>query len=85
VRTARTRPFALPDGDGGLEATHLRHLHVHEDEVEGLVLQGFQCRRARGRNDDLVSSLFQEPNRQELIHGIVFGHEHPQAPLRLPQ
>ena len=36
-------------------------------------------------DDDLVSSLFQEPNRQELIHGVVFGHEHPQAPLRLPQ
>ena len=33
--------FVLPDGDGGLEAVHLRHLHVHEDEVEGLGLQRF--------------------------------------------
>jgi hypothetical protein len=41
VLTTRTRPFALADGDGGLEAAHLRHLHVHEDEVEGPVLQGF--------------------------------------------
>jgi len=27
--------FGFPDGRGGLKAIHSRHLHVHENQIEG--------------------------------------------------
>ena len=31
--------FVVPDGGGGLEAVHARHLHVHEDGGVGAALE----------------------------------------------
>jgi hypothetical protein len=35
---APRRPLPRADGGGRLEAVQLRHLHVHQDEIESLLL-----------------------------------------------
>ena len=79
VLTARG-PLALADRGGGLEAVHLRHLHVHEDQVERL---GAPAPRAPpcplAATTTSCAPLFQQPHRQLLVDGVVLGQEDAQA------
>ena len=46
-------PDGLADAAGGLVPVHLRHAHVHHDQVEGLVEGGFVGELAVLHRDDL--------------------------------
>ena len=69
------RSLSFPNRGGRLEATHLRHLHVHENDVEGLFSRLVERLRGRSRDDDGVAVLFEERHDQLLIRHIVFGHQ----------
>ena len=61
----------------GLQAVHLRHLNIHENQIEIILsplLQRFQaipCQR------DPVSHLAQHTQGDFLIHQVVFGQQDP--------
>src|ERR1700722_19997906 len=52
---------------------HLRHLYVHQDNIEGLLLQCFQYFSSILCQRHAVSPLLQKPGNQPPVHGIVFG------------
>lgn len=58
-------PGVGPDDPGRLEAVHVRHLHIHENQVEGLPLQDLQRIPAvLGLGDD-DSPLFDDQGNNE--------------------
>ena len=50
--------LSLPDGFGGFEAVHLRHLYVHQNEIKSLPFQSGQRLFAVACYYDCVPSLF---------------------------
>ncbi len=75
--------FFLAKCGGGFEPVHLRHLHIHQHEVKAFLLDGLERFASIGRQDNLVSPLFEQPHRQALVHRIVFGEQHAQNARRL--
>ena len=69
------RSLSFPNRGGRLEAAHLRHLHVHENDVEGLFSRSLNGVAAVPRDDDGVAVLFEERHDQLLIRRVVFGHQ----------
>ena len=69
------------NGLGGLPSIylghlcHLGHLHVHENDVENVEVESFHGLAAVGDGGDAVSSLFEQPRGQLLVHGIIFGQQ----------
>ena len=51
--------FAAADFLGGLEPVHLRHLHIHENDVEARCGPNLQCFAAILRQRYLVAGLFE--------------------------
>jgi hypothetical protein len=66
---------------GGIKAVHFRHLDVHQNEVERLLLQGGQRFLAVGGQADLVPFLRQQNQRQPLIQGVIFHHQDAERPI----
>ena len=61
-----------------IQAAHLRHLHVHQDDVD-LPRRGRGHRRDTVVDDgDDVAVAPEQPGRQRLIDLIVFGEQDPQ-------
>ena len=67
----------------GFQAVHIRHLHVHQDHVEGFALQAFQRLAAGGGDGHGVTAPFQQPPLQLLVHRVVLGQQHAKARRRL--
>lgn len=63
------------DRGSGFEAVHIRHLDVHNDDVEGTVLQGGEGLAAIVGNCHLVALFFKQANGEFLINGVVFGKQ----------
>jgi hypothetical protein len=64
--------LALADFGGGFEAVHLRHLNVHQDEIEFRVLRcGIRLLAIDG-NGDRESAFLEQALRQGAIDGVVF-------------
>ena len=63
------------DGGGGLEAVHLGHLHVHQHQVERLLLQGGQRLLAVVGHDHRVAVLLQQADGQPLVDGVVLRQQ----------
>jgi hypothetical protein len=63
-----------------LEPIHLRHLHVHEDDVETRLTGLQRCDRQAAILDrgDAMPTLLQQPGDQLAVHEVVFGNEHTQ-------
>jgi hypothetical protein len=62
---------------GGLQAAHLRHLDIHENQIEvtsSPLLQSFQAIRSQR---DPVSHLARHTHGDFLIHEVVFGQQNP--------
>jgi len=72
--------FDFADGGGGGEPVHLRHLHVHEDDVEAPGLRPRQRLPAVVRQHHGVPLLLEDGARQPLVDGVVLGEEDPQPP-----
>ena len=69
----------LPNRDGRLDAPHLRHLDVHQDEVEGLAPDRVDRLAAVLRQRDVMAALLQQPDGDSLIDDVVFGQQDPCA------
>ena len=69
------RPLALADGGGRFEAAHLRHLHVHQHEVEGLPSRARRAPSAVVGDGDRVAALREQPDRDALVDDVVFGEQ----------
>ena len=71
--------FAQPDRLNRFEAVHLRHLHVHENDVE---LTGVECIErlaAVGCDDHGMSDPLQHVDSHLLVHVMILGQQNPQA------
>jgi hypothetical protein len=65
----------LSNRRGGLEPIHHRHLHIDKDQIKTLFFNRRQRLASIRRHYHEVAPLFQQPTRQLLIHGIVFGQQ----------
>jgi hypothetical protein len=52
--------FSGSNGFRSFEAVHFGHLHVHENQIEGLILEGFQGLATVANNVNFVSSFFEQ-------------------------
>ena len=67
--------FRGPDGSGGLEPVHLRHLHVHQHRVEvGSIEQG-QGFAAVRRHRHVVSLFLQHARGDLLVDRVVLRQQ----------
>ena len=74
-RVSATRFFFLAYQSGRFKTTHLRHLYIHQNHVEGLFLHRFQRYQSILRQHHCVAPFLQQPRNQPLVHNIVFGHK----------
>ena len=74
-RVAARRAFGLADAGGGFKAVHLRHLQIHQDEIELLRGSGFDRTQSVARHQDGVSHLLYGSLRELLIDDVVFGEQ----------
>ncbi len=78
-------PLSLADAGRRLEAIHLGHLHVHQDQVEGLLLPGGEGLLAIAGDVHRVPALLQEDGRQRLVDEVVLHQQDSEAPRRSRQ
>ena len=69
------------DPPGRLEAVHLGHLHVHQDDVVRLPLDGVEHLEPVLGDVRRVADALEEPERELHVHGVVLGQEDPQRVL----
>ena len=70
--------LGLANGCRRFEPAHLRHLHVHQDDVERFLRRAFH-RETPVVHDRHVVPVLIEQGRDELLVGrIVLGHQHAQ-------
>jgi hypothetical protein len=62
-------PVTRAFGRGGPDAVHLGHLHVHQDKIEALALEGFHGLRAAGHRHQAVPFLFEQHRGQHPLLG----------------
>src|SRR5579871_6168825 len=60
---------------GGLESVHLRHLHVHQQKVEGFFLKSDENLPAIDDVSNRMSLVFEQTHRQVGIDNVVFGQK----------
>ena len=75
-------PPAFEDAARGLDAVHLRHLHVAEQQVVRLPFERLDRLDAVAGDVGAVAQLLQHPQRQGLVHGVVLGQQDPERMLR---
>ncbi len=70
-RVSAGRRLTLADGRRRLETVHVRHLHVHEHQVEGIVLQGRDGLGAVADHHDRMPLTAEQSQGQLLVERIV--------------
>jgi len=65
----------LADAAGGFEAVHFGHVAIHEDDVEGGLLEGFEGFEAVGDAVGFVPEFLEEKGGDALVDGVVFDDE----------
>ena len=65
-----------PDGGGCFEAVHVRHLDVHEHEIERTVFHRGQRLASIADDGHQVAAFGQQTLRDALVDDVVFGDEH---------
>ena len=68
-------PLLHADGLSGGKPIHLRHLHVHQDQVEGILLPRGQGRVPVAGNHGHVPPLLQQAGCQFLIELVILRNE----------
>ena len=66
----------------GFDAIHLRHLHIHQDQIERLRPPRLYARPPVGGHDHLVARILQDGRGQLLIHHAVFDQQDAQRVRR---
>ena len=73
------RSLLFADCGGCFKAVHLRHLHVHQHDIERPTVRRFgpgsQCFGSVVRHRDVVAPLRQQSDRQLLIGQVVLGQQ----------
>ncbi len=72
---AAGRFFPLANRRRRLEAVHLRHLNVHQHQIERRVLQRLHRFPAVACDRRRVAPLFQDAYRQPLVYRVVLGNK----------
>ena len=54
-------------------AVHIRHLHIHENEVKCIYRERVQCLSAGDDVCDVVASLFQKHGCEQSVYRVVLG------------
>ena len=67
------------DGSGCLKAIHLRHLAIHQYQIEPLGCQLLHYFPAVVRQQHPVSRFFEEPYNEPLVHPVIFGNQDREA------
>ena len=67
--------LARADGRRGFESTHLRHLNVHQHQIERLAPERVERFAAVVDDGDLVAAPRQQSLRDTLIDDVVLGHQ----------
>ena len=75
------RAFGRADQAGRLEPAHLRHLHVHQHDVEVLSLERRERFASVGGDRHGVAAPLEQAGGQPLVDQIVLGQQHVEAPL----
>ena len=70
---------ALADLARGFQAVHLRHLHIEEQDVVGLLLQRLEDFHAVVGEVSAITQLVQDAQADLLVDGIVIGQEQAQG------
>ena len=80
-------PLPLADQAGRLEAAHLGHVHVHQHQVEALLLHRLDRFAPVLRHPHRVPALGQDAERQLLVDRVVLRQEdaEPAAVPRAPR
>ena len=73
----------LPDECRRLEPIHLRHLHIHEDQVEGPCVRLRHCFASVGNQRHTMPVLFEQKPDERLIRPVVFSDEDVQTAIDL--
>ena len=68
--------FLMPNGCGGRETIHFRHLHIHEHQVKGTLAQFFEHFLAGLGHHYLMTVLFQQPDGKFLIDHVVLSQKY---------
>ena len=66
--------FFLADQLSRLDSTHFRHLHVHQHEIEFVLLDGRERLSSIFRDDHGMPAPLQQMQHEFLIYRIVFSH-----------
>ena len=74
--------LARPNGRRGLESAHLRHLNVHQHQIERLAGQRVERLASVVDDGDLVAASRQQSLRDTLIDDVVLGHQDGDEPRR---
>ena len=80
---AARRLFSSSDFGRGLETVHDRHLNVHKDRVEGLLIKRSQRLFSVGRDGYAVPPVLEDSDGQLLIYDIVLGDQDGISSVRL--
>ena len=67
--------LGLPDAVRGFKAVHLRHLHVHDDQIECFAGVGFQGLASIDGVYKRVAALFQDDGGDGTIDDIVLSQQ----------
>ena len=75
---ATLRALARADRGRRLEPVHLRHLDVHQDDVEPLAIERLQRLPTVLDRNHRMAPLLEQADSHLAVHGIVLGEQHPQ-------
>ena len=70
-------PFSFPNGQRGGEAVHGRHLNVHQKHIKIRIADHGQYFAAILGDAHRKALLFEQPDREYLVHVIIFGKQNP--------
>ena len=78
--------FLGADRSCRLKAIHRRHLHIHQDQIERFVAQGFQRLFAVVRHRHGMAALREHLDCDFLIYQAIFGQQNmPHREVRRPR
>src|SRR6266705_65152 len=73
--TGLGKKASIPASSHSLIAAELRHVEVHDDHIESLVLQNVERLLPVVDDPDSVPGALEYPDDDALIDGVVFGHQ----------
>src|SRR5438552_9664446 len=70
----------ITDRFGSRPTIHLRHLYIHENDIEVVLLHRLQSLLSIKSRDYAMAAFFEQLNREFLIDSIIFGEQNGERP-----